>query len=149
MNYDIYIDQLRQEIINEKLTTNRFDVIRKYQQELDTITNAKQNDMDITLEEFTSLELVEKTLTEKDKKDKLNQLKIYLEGLEEHSRVYKEIIREKRSMNLSPIKEEQTKEFVNIQQRMTLEESNMMVKEIEYIKTEINKLENQINKPNK
>lgn len=149
MNYDIYIDQLRQEIINEKLTTNRFDVIRKYQQELDTITNAKQNDMDITLEEFTSLELVEKTLTKKDKKDKLNQLKIYLEGLEEHSRVYKEIIREKRSMNLSPIKEEQTKEFVNIQQRMTLEESNMMVKEIEYIKTEINKLENQINKPNK
>ena len=149
MNYDIYIDQLRQEMINEKLTTNRFDVIRKYQQELDTITNAKQNDMDITLEEFTSLELVEKTLTKKDKKDKLNQLKIYLEGLEEHSRVYKEIIREKRSMNLSPIKEEQTKEFVNIQQRMTLEESNMMVKEIEYIKTEINKLENQINKPNK
>ena len=149
MNYDIYIDQLRQEIINEKLTTNRFDVIRKYQQELDTITNEKQNDMDITLEEFTSLELVEKTLTKKDKKDKLNQLKIYLEGLEEHSRVYKEIIREKRSMNLSPIKEEQTKEFVNIQQRMTLEESNMMVKEIEYIKTEINKLENQINKPNK
>lgn len=149
MNYDIYIDQLRQEIINEKLTTNRFDVIRNYQKELDLIINAKKNDMDIKLEEFTSLELVEKTLTEKDKKDKLNQLKIYLEGLEGHSRVYKEIIREKKSMNLSPIKEELTKEFVNLQQRMTTQEFNMMVKEIEYIKTEINKLENQINKPNK
>tara|TARA_Y100000389_G_C17304648_1_gene434758 strand:+ start:64 stop:504 length:441 start_codon:yes stop_codon:yes gene_type:complete len=146
MNYDIYIDQLRQEIINEKLTTNRFDVIRKYQQELDTITNAKQNDMDITLKGFTALELVEKTLTKEDKKDKLNQLKIYLEGLEEHSRVYKEIIVEKKSATLSVIKEEKDKEYVNLQQRMTLQESNMMGKEIEYIKSEINKLENQINK---
>ena len=144
MNYDKYINDLRTEIIKEKMNMKRHDVIRKYQKELDVVIDAKNNDTDHTdTSSFTTVEITEKKLDDQTKDDLLVQLKTYLEALENHSKTYKDIVIEKRSPMLGG--DPKKIQYVTIQQRLSHDELVAINSEIEVIKNRISELKNKQN----
>lgn len=125
MNRREYIEFLKTKIIDEKLNGKRFNVIRELQKELDMVLESKQKSDFL---KNTSLKDIEKA----DKNDTLNQLEKYLVGLQNISRTHKDKLVEERLPKDGKVR------FINLQERLTLEELESIDAEIEFIQKQIN-----------
>jgi hypothetical protein len=125
MNRTEYIELLKTKIIDEKLNGKRFDVIRELQKELDMVLESKEKS---DFFNDTSLKDIEKA----DKNDTLNQLEKYLLGLRNISRTHKDKLVEERLPKDGNVR------FINLQERLTLEELEGINAEIEFIEKQIN-----------
>lgn len=138
MNYDVYLDLLREKILEEKLNGNRFNLIRKYQKELDMILESKKKGINF---DYTKMELendiANSTINDLEPIDKdltINQLEKYLIGLRNHSRTHRD--------KLVEVKHTDKVKFINLEERMSLEEIEAIDKEIEFIENQIKNLKN-------
>lgn len=138
MNYDVYLDLLREKILDEKLNGNRFNLIRKYQKELDMILESKKKGINF---DYTKMELendiANSTINDLEPIDKdltINQLEKYLIGLRNHSRTHRD--------KLVEVKHTDKVKFINLEERMSLEEIEAIDKEIEFIENQIKNLKN-------
>lgn len=138
MNYDVYLDLLREKILEEKLNGNRFNLIRKYQKELDMILESKKKGINV---DYTKMELendiANSTINDLEPIDKdltINQLEKYLIGLRNHSRTHRD--------KLVEVKHTDKVKFINLEERMSLEEIEAIDKEIEFIENQIKNLKN-------
>ena len=125
MNRREYIEFLKTKIIDEKLNGKRFNVIRELQKELDMVLENKEK---TDFLKNTSLKDIEKA----DKNDTLNQLEKYLVGLQNISRTHKDKLVEERLPKDGKVR------FINLQERLTLEELEGIDAEIEFIQKQIN-----------
>lgn len=125
MNRREYIEFLKTKIIDEKLNGKRFNVIRELQKELDMVLESKEKSDFL---KNTSLKDIEKA----DKNDTLNQLEKYLVGLQNISRTHKDKLVEERLPKDGKVR------FINLQERLTLEELEGIDAEIEFIQKQIN-----------
>ena len=125
MNRREYIEFLKTKIIDEKLNGKRFNVIRELQKELDMVLENKEK---TDFLKNTSLKDIEKA----DKNDTLNQLEKYLVGLQNISRTHKDKLVEQRLPKDGKVR------FINLQERLTLEELESIDAEIEFIQKQIN-----------
>lgn len=125
MNRREYIEFLKTKIIDEKLNGKRFNVIRELQKELDMVLESKEKS---DFAKNTSLKDIEKA----DKNDTLNQLEKYLVGLQNISRTHKDKLVEERLPKDGKVR------FINLQERLTLEELESIDAEIEFIQKQIN-----------
>lgn len=138
MNYDVYLELLRDKILDEKLNGNRFHLIRRYQKELDMIIESKNKGINV---DYTSMELendiTNSTINDLEPIDKdvtINQLEKYLIGLRNHSRTHRD--------KLVEVKHTDKVKFINLEERMSLEEIEAIDKEIEFIENQIKNLKN-------
>jgi len=123
MNYEEYIDFLRVKIIDEKLNGKRYNLIRKYQKELDMVIeqNKKGQFSEMTIADVQELE----------PNDTIKQLETYLDGLNNLSRTHKDkLIEERFPADGKP-------RFINLQERLTVQELSGIEAEIEFIKNQI------------
>jgi hypothetical protein len=125
MNRKEYIEFIKTKIIDEKLNGKRFNVIRELQKELDMVLESK--------EESDFLKNISlKDVKKADKNDTLNQLEKYLVGLQNISRTHKDKLVEERLPKDGKVR------FINLQERLTLEELEGIDAEIEFIQKQIN-----------
>jgi len=124
MNYDEYIDFLRMKIIDEKLNGKRFNIIRQLQKELDMVLEGKEKGKifkDVSVADITSV----------DTNDTINQLEKYLCGLRNLNRTHKDKLVEERFTKDNKVR------FINLQERLTLDELNGIDAEIQFIENQI------------